>query len=235
MTEPSATVRAAGPTSLGRFAALRPFVPYAAVAVVHIVALAAGWAELAHATKWILMPLLAVGFVLALRPRRGSGLGAAAVTTLVAIGLSWLGDVVIDVPGDSTFVLGLLAFLLAHLVYIGAFVGPLRLRRTPRWALVYAVWFVVFLLVLAPHLGALLVPVAVYGLVLGAMALTATRGGAVLASGGALFVLSDTLLALGRFLPGFDFPLKDAVIMTAYLGAQALIAIGVARLVRRSG
>jgi hypothetical protein len=47
--------------------------------------------------------------------------------------------------------------------------------------------------------------------------------------GGALFVTSDSVLALGRFLPGYDFAPHDLVVMSTYLAAQGLIAVGVVR------
>ncbi len=73
----------------------------------------------------------------------------------------------------------------------------------------------------------LLVPVAVYGAVLGTMAALAGGRGGVIAVGGALFVVSDSVLALGRFLPGYEFALHDLVVMSTYLAAQGLIAWGV--------
>lgn len=109
---------------------------------------------------------------------------------------------------------------------------PRSRRLPPAWALIYLLWYAVFLALLGPHAGALLAPVALYGLVLAAMAATAAWHGRLVAIGGALFVLSDSVLGLGRFLPGYDFPLHDLVIMTSYLAAQGLIAAGVLRILR---
>ena len=100
-------------------------------------------------------------------------------------------------------------------------------RRLPAWTLVYVAWYVAFLALLGSHLGALLVPVAVYGAVLAAMAALAGGRGGLIALGGALFVVSDSVLALGRFLPGYEFALHDLVVMSTYLAAQGLIAWGV--------
>ena len=49
----------------------------------------------------------------------------------------------------------------------------------------------------------------------------------------ALFVVSDSVLALGRFLPGYEFPPHDLVVMSTYLAAQGLIALGVVAMLRR--
>jgi uncharacterized membrane protein YhhN len=62
------------------------------------------------------------------------------------------------------------------------------------------------------------------------MAALAGGIGGVIAVGGALFVVSDSVLALGRFLPGYEFALHDLTVMSTYLAAQGLIALGVVRL-----
>ena len=85
------------------------------------------------------------------------------------------------------------------------------------------------MVVLAPHLGSLLIPVAVYGLVLCAMGSLALHCNRWIALGGALFVISDTLLGLHNFLPGFALWQIDFLIMLSYLAAQALFAFGVLR------
>ncbi|WP_159605991.1 lysoplasmalogenase [Agromyces humi] len=121
-------------------------------------------------------------------------------------------------------------FLLAHVAYIALFLRtPAGTPRLPAWTACYAVWYLAFLALLGPHLGALLAPVAAYGLVLGAMAALAGRLGGLIATGGALFVVSDSVLALGRFLPGYDFGPHDVVVMSTYLAAQGFIALGVVR------
>src|SRR6185312_13115793 len=96
---------------------------------------------------------------------------------------------------------GLRSFLLAHVAYLVLFIRIGGFGRPRAWAIVYVVWFVVFLAVLIPGLGSLVVPVVLYGLVLGAMAAMATRVSVVVGVGAAVFVVSDTILALSRFLP----------------------------------
>ena len=68
--------------------------------------------------------------------------------------------------GDVWFLLGLLAFLLAHVCYLVGFAttyadGPVARRKL--LLVPYAAWFVLLLVVLGPDLGGMLVPVAVYG------------------------------------------------------------------------
>lgn len=208
---------------------LPAFVPYLIVAAAHLVLLYTGPGWAVTATKALLMPLLALAVVLVAR----SLSGATTRLLVVAIALSWAGDVALSFPGTLGFIVGLGCFLGAHVVYIAIFLRLPRSRRfPPAEALLYVLWYAVFLALLGPHAGALLAPVALYGLVLAAMAAAAAWHGRLIAVGGALFVVSDSVLGLGRFLPGYDFPLHDLVVMTSYLAAQALIAAGVLRILR---
>jgi len=201
------------------------FAPYAAVGAVHVVSKFAELAAVDAFTKPLLMPLVLVGMLFAL-PRRRSALALLASMGIV---FSWLGDVLLQDPGDAGFLLGLGAFLLAHIAYLLLIIRHLRMRRFSWLMPLYALWWLALVLVLAPHLGTLLVPVAVYGLVLGAMAAFAASGSRWLLAGGALFVVSDTVLGLNRFLPGFELWQVHTVIMFSYILAQGLIAFAVVR------
>ena len=209
---------------------LLAFAPYLVLSVVHVAVLVAGLDEAARVTKLLLMPALALAVLVTARPLRG----AVPMLLLVAIGFSWGGDALLNLPGDLGFVVGLASFLLAHVTYVALFLRlPAGGRRPPVWTVAYAAWYVAFLALLQPHLGGLLLPVALYGLVLGVMAAIAGGLGGLIAVGGALFVASDSVLALGRFLPGYEFAPHDLVVMSTYLAAQGLIAFGVVRVPRR--
>ncbi|GAA1802212.1 lysoplasmalogenase [Agromyces neolithicus] len=203
---------------------LRVFLPYLGLSLVQLVVLYTGPAWAVPTSKALLMPLLAAAVLLAVgRPRPSQ-----AWLLVTALAGSWVGDVLLSFPGF--FVPGLLAFLAAHVAFIVLFLRlPVQSgrRRLPAGALVYVAWYAGFLALLGPHLGALLVPVAVYGAVLGSMAALAGGRGGPIAVGGAFFVVSDSVLALGRFLPGYEFALHDLVVMSTYLAAQGLIAWGV--------
>ena len=75
----------------------------------------------------------------------------------------------------------------------------------------------------------LLVPVIAYGIVLTAMAAVASRCNRWVAGGGALFVVSDSILAINTFVPDARIPLVDFLIMVTYLAAQTLIVWGLLR------
>lgn len=213
------------------FRPLPAFTPYLVVTVVHLMAIAAGPPALVAATKPLLMPALLIALVLGLPQRRSPLLLWGGIALVFA----WLGDVLLQNPGDVGFLIGMGAFGLAHLAYIALYLGPLRTGRIPAWGVVLGVvWWAGMVAVLAPWLGGLLVPVAVYGLVLGAAAVIALTTRPLVAIGAAVFLVSDTLLALDRFLPGFSVLELDLEIMLAYCLGQGLIIAGVVTAARRA-
>ncbi len=212
---------------------LRPlpaFTPYFVVATAHVLSIALGADDLVAATKPLLMPALLVGLALGLPLRRSALLLWGGFALL----FSWLGDVLLQNPGDIGFLIGMGAFGLAHLAYIALYRGPLRTRGVPWWGILLAIaWWIALVALLSPTLGGLLVPVALYGLVLGAAAATALGTTRLIAIGAGVFLVSDTLLGLDRFLPGFSFEGIDLLIMLTYCLGQGLIIAGVVTVARR--
>ena len=208
---------------MNRARTLAVFAPYGIIGIVHLVALAADSDPIATFTKPLLMPLLLVGLLFALPRWRNQ----VALLASLAILFSWAGDVGIASPGDISFLVALGFFLLAHVAYIVLFLRKLRMRRIPVWSLAYVIWWVALVVILAPHIGPLLIPVAVYGLVLGGMGAIALSCNRLIAIGGVLFVVSDTLLGLNKFLPGFELWQVDFLIMLSYILAQGLIVFGI--------
>jgi uncharacterized membrane protein YhhN len=198
------------------------FVLYAIICVLYLGSQLAGAGGVQAFTKPLLMPLLLVGLVISL-PTLRSGI---ALFASLGILFSWAGDVFLQTPGDAGFLVGLGCFALAHVAYLILFIRELRMRRLPWLALVYVPWWVALVVTLAPHLGALLVPVAVYGLLLGSVAAFGLACNRWIAVGTAVFLVSDTLLGLHMFLPGFDFPGVDFAIMLPYVVGQGFIAWG---------
>ena len=148
---------------------------------------------------------------------------------------SLAGDVFLMLPSDR-FVAGLVAFLIAHLFYIAAFVS--EIGALTWWPLVPAVIYgIVIYTILAPSLGKLKLPVLIYVVGILIMAWLAWerwvqtgQSSALLASVGAvLFVISDTILAINRFRGTFK-PAR-ALNLTTYFAAQWLIASSVGALV----
>ncbi|MFJ4698794.1 lysoplasmalogenase family protein [Streptomyces sp. NPDC088768] len=175
----------------------------------------------AHAVcKALLLPLLAWYAVRAGAPR----------SLLAALAAGWLGDLLLLSPADPAFLAGMAAFAAGHVCYLVTF---LRHGATPRSLPARLVGAVLVLaaalLVLWPRLPAgLRVPMAVYSVLLTATALAAQRCGTRAAAGGALFLVSDLLIALGAADLTRPAP-ADFWIMLTYALAQYLLVTGISR------
>jgi uncharacterized membrane protein YhhN len=199
----------------------------AAVTLVHLVAQLTGTGPLADVTQALLMPLLAGALWLETSAPRGR----LVSMTLVALVLSWLGDTAPKlVGGDAAFLVMVGLFLLAQVAYITAFL-PYRatsvLHVGRPLLLGYGAAVVGLVAACVPGAGDLLVPVLLYGACLGAMAVLSTGVNRTTAVGGALFLVSDGLIALDVFVPAFDLPGQGFWVMATYVAAQALIVAGV--------
>jgi uncharacterized membrane protein YhhN len=204
------------------------------VALVHLVALLLGAETIAVVTKVALVPLLAAYVVVVTaRPR-----APMVRLTLVALGFSWLGDSAPSLVADDVAFLVMVGFfLVAQLAYIAAFAPRFRagpLRRRPVLALPYVGAFVLLLAACVPGAGALVVPAVVYGACLVTMAAFATGVNPRTAVGGAVFLVSDTLIALGAFAPWFHLPQAGFWVMATYIAGQILLVTGVLAGVSRS-
>lgn len=156
---------------------------------------------------------------------------------LLGLAFSLAGDVFLMLPGERFFLPGLAVFLLAHLCYI---VG-LNPTLPPCPALVFLVVVAVVGVTLDRSIVAglrrqgqtsLLVPVAIYSLVLSLMLFSAWATlfrpewtpprQALVITGASLFFASDAMLAWNRFVAP-SFWLRMLVIVTYHLGQMALV------------
>ncbi|MEV7318792.1 lysoplasmalogenase [Streptomyces sp. NPDC093970] len=168
--------------------------------------------------KVLLMPLLAVWAARAGDPR----------LLVAALLCGWGGDVLLLSDADPAFMAGMACFAAGHVCYLVLFHrhGPPR-ARAGVLAVCYAAALVTLVVLLWPDLPAgLRVPVAGYSTLLTAMACTAlTRLGPVAGLGGALFMLSDTLIATG-VADWPQLPRPDFWIMLTYAAGQFLLVRG---------
>ncbi|MBH0100113.1 lysoplasmalogenase [Salinibacterium sp. NSLL150] len=195
---------------------------YVAVAIVHVVSLLAGWDAVANPSKFLLMPTLGVGVILA----TARGFRWPDYAFIGALTLAWVGDIFVADAASSSFIIGLAAFLAAHAVYLVLFLKAVRSRRVPWATAVLLVWWVGLLVVLRADLGSFFVPLAAYGAVLAASTASAFATTRLIATGAVLFLASDTALAWALFAPAAVWWQSDALIMTLYTGGQLLIAVG---------
>ncbi|MDV9190193.1 lysoplasmalogenase [Streptomyces sp. SR27] len=182
-------------------------------AAVDLVSLLAG-AELGHQiAKPLLMPLLAAYAVT---------LGAPKLLT-AALLFGWGGDLFLLSDADWAFLVGMGSFAAGHVCYLVLF-G--RRRTSPQLGVLYAVALAGTLVLLWPDLPAdLRIPVAAYSLLLAAMAYRASALGLLAGVGGALFLLSDTLIATG-VAEWPQLPAPDFWVMLTYIAAQYLLTVG---------
>ena len=151
-----------------------------------------------------------------------------------ALVFSAAGDALLAIPWwTPSFMLGLGAFLLAHLGFLGALVPLARAsaRSRPRLVAVAAICVACAALLVWfwPRLGreGLTIPVTVYIVVLGAMvcaALLARLPTIWTAVGAVCFAGSDAMIGIGRFVLGNEA--LAVPIWWAYAAAQILITAG---------
>ncbi|WP_086830137.1 lysoplasmalogenase [Streptomyces sp. NRRL B-24572] len=185
-------------------------------AVVDLVSLLAG-ADLGHQiAKPLLMPLLAAYAV-----TRG-----APKPLTAALLLGWGGDVFLLSDADWAFLVGMGSFAAGHVCYLVLF-G--RRRTSPALGALYAAALLTTVALLWPDLPAdLRIPVAGYSLLLTAMAYRSSALGPLAGLGGALFLLSDTLIATG-VAEWPQLPAPDFWVMLTYIAAQYLLTTGTLR------
>jgi len=147
-----------------------------------------------------------------------------------------LGDVFLMLP-DSVlyFQLGLGSFLIMQLSYIRLFAKqaseeawlPAHARKPLAGVIIYVFSFLAFL---NPHLvSGMKIPVTLYAFALGAMLYFAVRlRNQQIVWGAFLFVVSDSVLAFGKFY--YSFPGISTVVMSTYIVAQLLLISALCKL-----
>jgi uncharacterized membrane protein YhhN len=182
---------------------------------------------------WVAKPLASTGFV-------AVALAAGALGTrygqlvLLALALSWLGDVLL-IPKQvkAAFLAGLVSFLLGHVAFAAAFVARgVSLPALAVTAALLAVPLVLALRWLGPHVeGSMRLPVRAYVTVISAMVMCAAgtvwaAGNPMILLGALAFYASDLAVARERFVVHtFTNELWG---LPLYYGAQLLLAWTVA-------
>ena len=198
--------------------------------------------ELAGIVKPALLPLLAVAVLTAALE---GGVDRKQLALLIAAELfGCVGDTFLLSDEFMFFAAGIGAFLIGHIFYITLFGRHSLKGISPTgWILSLAIMagLVYGLVRVLKVQGALLAPMAVYGMML-MMLIFSTLCGLIrfrqkgtwtlLFLGALLFTFSDSLIAAGTF-GVIDFELREFVIMATYLLAQSLLAIGGLRLCQK--
>ncbi|MEV7523676.1 lysoplasmalogenase [Streptomyces sp. NPDC091371] len=192
---------------------------FALATAVDLGSLLAGW-HLGHViAKPLLMPLL-VAYVIA---RGGAPRLLVAALLVAALLFGWGGDLALLFDAEPAFLVGMGSFAAGHVCYLVLF-G--KRAANPLLGGAYVLALVGTVTMLWADLPAdLRIPVAGYSLLLTAMAYRASALGPRAGIGGALFLLSDTLIATG-VAEWPQLPRPDFWIMATYIAAQYLLATG---------
>ena len=194
------------------------------VALAHVIGKFCHLPDLSNWTKPLILALLLLFYLNATVEKMRLYIGAVL--------FSLLGDILLIFDGELNFILGLLSFLTAHILFI-----LIVLKGLPKSALKsklgvlipFAVVCLGLILFLKDSLGEMLIPVAVYATVIsvfGAISLlnyvlNTSRKTLTLFIGSLFFLISDSVLAIDKFHePNEVFP---AIIMITYILAQYLI------------
>lgn len=197
-------------------------VAFGVVAVVHLVLNGLDTAPYDSISKCLLAPLLAGWVATSGGPR----------LLVVALVLCFAGDLFLEV--DDLFVVGMAAFAVAHMAFITLFVrrgAVAEVRTRPALAVAYVVVAVGMVAWCWGGLEPALKPaIPVYAALLVGTAVTSAAVDVRTGAGGALFLVSDGIIALseaGRIDP--DATATGLAIMALYLAAIWLLATGVVR------
>lgn len=146
---------------------------------------------------------------------------------LLGLILGAAGDFALSRPGDKAFLAGMLAFAGGHLAYVAQMWTPAGAEQVWPAGLAMLALAISTEFWLIPHTGALRWPVRVYVVIIAAMgvaAMTLPQDRYIVMIGAALFVLSDLLLAINRFVK--PSRLASMAVWPAYWLAQVLILAG---------
>jgi uncharacterized membrane protein YhhN len=188
---------------------------------------------LRYITKPLLMPLLIIYFM----AETNSFISSLKKWIVLALVFSWGGDVLLmfESINSNFFIFGLIAFLIAHIFYILFYENVIRkegLSKNYWWFLPVIIYYIALIYLLSPRLGDMKLPVRIYGIVISYMLIQALQAGRIknmraatlMIGGAALFITSDSILAINKFYEPFKY--AGIAIMLTYGIAQLLITLG---------
>lgn len=202
------------------------------VAVIELLSKIFGWDNIDNVqitVKPLLMPSLAAYFFFSVKQKN-----KLAFLIIIALLFSWTGDVMLmfEELKPIYFMMGLVSFLLAHIIYIYVFNKSSQDFKpkifTYSTGFLLMMFGLLMLLLMWSGLGNLKVPVTVYTSVIMIMGVSAlfrkADGASAVLIGAILFIASDSLLALNKFYQ--NFVAADFWVMLTYILAQYFIITG---------
>lgn len=210
---------------------------FAGIAVLHLFGILAEIPFLQSFTKpWIVPSLLA--YYWASTDTRSKPL-------LIALVFCWLGDVALMLvrSNENWFLAGLGLFLVGHIFFILSYRQlrwessdtDMSLGMLLRFSVLLMMPGIVLVFLLYPTLGGMRVPVILYALAITAMVKfsfyrfqrTTSVSFWLVFCGSLIFMLSDSLIAIGKFMS--PFANSAFLVMLTYIAAQFMIVEGLSR------
>lgn len=197
---------------------------YALLVAVHLSSLLTGSEMIQRTTQPLFAPLL-IAVMLTAIPYR------TRTSALVVAGLlfAWAGDSLSQFAPDTAQLLSVLCFLAALVCYAAALFPMWNRSRDPlriALAIPYGGVVIGLFVACADGAGSLLPAVAAYALALATMAYLSSGGNGLTWTGGTLFLLSSSMLAMDWFLPGASIVYSGVWVMFTYTVGQALLVAG---------
>ena len=148
----------------------------------------------------------------------------------IAFFFSMLGDTFLMFNGEKYFMFGLGLFFITHLLYIFVFTRN-WLKRNLFTRISFVLFSVIMLFILQHNISkSLLIPIVIYMITITIMVISAserntnTESYRLVFMGAILFLLSDSLIAIDKFV--VPIPFQTFLIMGTYILAQYLVSVG---------
>jgi uncharacterized membrane protein YhhN len=145
-----------------------------------------------------------------------------------ALLLSLTGDILLALELQQGFIYGLIAFAFAHLFYAACFYRWKNWQNHYGWLFAgLALYMTAMLYFILPASDPLQIPVVFYMLVIAVMtgsAIMVKASSKYILLGALLFVVSDSLLAVNKFM--IVLPYENLLIMSSYYAAQYFLLLG---------
>lgn len=194
------------------------------VSIMYIIGLLLGNETLKFIFKPLIMLTLLLYYIKSVKRKSKLFIGAVL--------FSFLGDILLLYDTELFFMLGLVSFLLAHILFISMVIGMLK-RSTIKQKIIAVIPFlgtyVGLLFLLTDSLGEMLIPVVIYGLVISVFGVVSllnhliskSNASRYLLFGAVFFVVSDSLLAINKFYEPQEY--YPVIVIITYIIAQYLI------------
>ncbi|NVJ47675.1 MAG: lysoplasmalogenase [Cytophagia bacterium] len=217
----------------------KKLLPFILLSLIHLIGLFMENSTIDMVTKPLLMPSLLFYF---LTTTQKSPLN---IYISIALVFSFLGDTLLMFveQNDLFFLTGLIGFLIAHLVYIIINMSAKNVYEKglkPQWQDIFFVLFgLVMFSIIKGGLGEMYFPALVYTVIICLMAITARKRWKksdsesfwLVMIGASFFVVSDSLLAINKFVG--EFTMSGPAIMITYLVAQFLLVEGYKKFIEK--